>query len=92
MAMRLSDERPRAPVVAFTRERQTLRRLALYWGVEASLVESAPSPAELVAHAGRFVLSHAGGAPGDVVVVVLGSKLAPGSDYSVKLLTAGEPL
>jgi pyruvate kinase len=92
MAMRLSDERPRAPVVAFTRERQTLRRLALYWGVEASLVESAPSPAELVAHAGGFVLSHAGGAPGDVVVVVLGSKLAPGSDYSVKLLTVGEPL
>ena len=34
-AEQLSDERPYAPILAFSPDRETLRKLALYWGVHS---------------------------------------------------------
>ena len=89
MAALLSDERARAPILAFTAETSTLRRLALYWGVRPSLVAAGLTAPELVAHGEG--LARAQATAGDVVVVVLGRRLAAGAHHTVQLLRVEEP-
>lgn len=84
-ARRLSDERPRAPIIAFTRERETLRRLALFWGVHPFAMGTAASAVELAEHALRFVVDNRWAGPGDALVFVFGAHLVPGADCSVSL-------
>ena len=84
-AGRLSDERPRAPILAFTREHATLRRLALYWGVHPFPMATASTAAELAERAERFVIDQRWAGPGDAIVFVFGAHLVPGADHSVGL-------
>jgi pyruvate kinase len=81
----LSDERPRAPILAFTRELATQRRLALYWGVHPFPMTTASSAAELSARAERFLLDHRLAGPGEAVVLVFGAHLVAGADHSIGL-------
>lgn len=84
-AGRVSDERPTAPILAFTRELATQRRLALYWGVHPFPMTTASSSIQLAERGERFVLDNRWAAPGDAIVFVFGSHLVPGVDHSVSL-------
>ncbi|MEO8698527.1 MAG: pyruvate kinase [Kofleriaceae bacterium] len=84
-AGRISDERPRAPILAFTREPATLRRLSLYWGVHSYLMATAASAAELSERAEKFVVAEKLASSGDTLVFVFGAHLVPGADHSVGL-------
>ncbi|MBA2542083.1 MAG: pyruvate kinase [Deltaproteobacteria bacterium] len=81
----LSDERPRAPIIAFTREHATLRRLALYWGVHPFAMTTGASATELAERAEKFVVENRWAAPGEPLVFVFGAHLVPGADCSVSL-------
>ena len=79
-AARISDERPRAPILALTRNLATLRRLALYWGVAPIAVPDAVGDGELVAYAERCATERC--VPhGGVFVFV------PGASHTVTLRT-----
>ncbi len=84
-AGRLSDERPRAPVIAFTREPATQRRLALYWGVHPFPMATATSFVELAQRGEKFVVENKWATSGDALVFVFGAHLVPGADCSVSL-------
>lgn len=84
-AGRVSDERPAAPILAFTRELATQRKLALYWGVHPFPMTTATSGAELAERAERFVLEQRWATPGDTIVAVYGTNLVAGADHSVGL-------
>ena len=84
-AGRLSDERPHAPILAFTRKHATLRRLGLYWGVHPFSMATSSSAAELTKQAEEFVVEQRWAASGDTIVFVFGAKLVPGADHSVGL-------
>ena len=84
-ARRVSDERPRAPILAFTREQETQRRLALYWGVHPFAMGTAASAVELAERALRFVVDNRWAGSGDALVFVFGAHLVPGADCSVSL-------
>lgn len=69
----LSDERPRAPIVALTGSEGVRHQLALYWGVRPVACPEIGTPAELLA-TGRRILAEAGlAAAGDTAVFLLGS-------------------
>jgi pyruvate kinase len=84
-AARVSDERPRAPILAFTRELATQRRLSLYWGVHPFPIATATSAIELAERAERFVVGERWAGSGDTIVFVFGSHLVQGVDQSVAL-------
>ncbi|MBA3463806.1 MAG: pyruvate kinase [Deltaproteobacteria bacterium] len=75
-AERVSDERPRSPIVALTSDRATRRRLALYWGVQPHAL---PHPAPVAGFAERLVVEQGYARAGDVVVFV------PASEHAVAL-------
>lgn len=83
-AARLSAERPRAQILAFTREPAIQRRLALHWGVHAFPMPPGEAR-ELVSNAERFVVDHGWATTGQTIVFVFGGKLAPQADHSVGL-------
>jgi pyruvate kinase len=89
-AMRLSDERPRVPVLAFSHEDETLRRLALYWGVRPRRIGQVQTPTELLRAAEEILLSEKWAAFGDRVVLVLGSRTTPDAANSVRIARVGE--
>lgn len=84
-ASRLSDERPRAPILAFTPEIAVVRRLALYWGVHAFLAPKAME-ADWMSFAQRFVLEEKWAVGGDTVVFVIGAQSTGEDARSIKLL------
>jgi pyruvate kinase len=85
-ARQLARYRPTVPIVAFSPDQAIRRRLALYWGVVAKVMEpvkNADLMAELVAE--RLVQEGIGGI-GERVVLVHGSPLGiPGQTNSIRL-------
>jgi pyruvate kinase len=81
----ISDDRPRAIILAVTPERATQRRLQLYWGVHPLLVPVASSAADLMEQTERFIVARKWASSGDNIVFVLGTKLAPGADHCIGL-------
>ncbi|MFM8981171.1 MAG: pyruvate kinase, partial [Planctomycetia bacterium] len=91
-ALRISSERPTAPVYAFTPDAATCRRLALAWGVRAQVL--APQPAgplgsDLLVERVREALRASDEVPsGSRVVALLGAPGdAAGTTSVVRLLT-----
>ena len=71
-ARQIARERPARPIVAFTPQESTLRRLALVWGVTPVLVPSHGSTDEMLETVGRLLRERGEAKPGDVVVVTGG--------------------
>jgi pyruvate kinase len=86
----LSDERPRAPIVALTPSDDALRRLALYWGVCAHKVEEIPSPVEALAAGEKLVVEQRYAKKGDTVIFLLGTDTSPGATNSLKISRVGD--
>jgi pyruvate kinase len=71
-ALLLSKARPRVPILALTPEEETMRRLALFWGVYPRLVPPSLNLREIVAQADAALLDSGTAAPGQQAVVVAG--------------------
>ena len=71
-ALRVARERPDAPVVGFTPQRETARRLAVVWGVHALISQEVHSLTEAVARAVRAALAEGFAEHGAEIVVAAG--------------------
>jgi pyruvate kinase len=82
----LSHCRPQVPIVAFSPDEATRRRIALYWGVITKIMEPLCNPDLLCDLVAERLLAEGFAKPGDRVVVVHGSPLGvPGRTNSIRL-------
>lgn len=90
-AARLSDERPKAPIVAITAHEPVKNRLALYWGVQPHLYpEPAKTLHDMLARGQAVILENRVCELGDPIVFLLGSHLDPDAAHSVRVARLGE--
>jgi pyruvate kinase len=71
-ALRAARERPDAPILALTPNRQTARRLALSWGAQPVVVETVESVQQMVETARREALARGFAVAGDAMVIAAG--------------------
>ncbi len=87
-AIRLSKERPRARIHAFSPDAAVCRQLALAWGVCAENLPAGRGTDAVVERARRRLCEHTELVPGDRAVLVMGSAQDPeGATTLIKLLT-----
>lgn len=87
----MSKVRPRAPILAFTPEPSTYRRLAFLWGVRSRLVPFANTPEEMLAHVDAAMMQTGMVKPGQQVVLVCGFPVGAMRPPNMALLhTVGE--
>ncbi|GGF92269.1 pyruvate kinase [Paenibacillus aceti] len=87
-ARMVSKYRPQAPIIAVTTQDQTLRRLALNWGVVPVKGQVATSTDEMFDNAMKGGLDSGIVAEGDLVVITAGIPL--GSSGSTNLIKVGQ--
>jgi pyruvate kinase len=68
-----SKARPVVPIVAFSPNAATRRRLALLWGVAPHPVDVMRNADEIVDHAAAFLMAHGYASPGDKFVAIFGA-------------------
>ncbi len=82
----VSQRRPALPIYALTPDEQTLRRLALVWGVQAVLIDSFTTTDEMIEQGGNLLLQKNLVSPGDTVVYVAGAATdTPGGTDLLKI-------
>jgi pyruvate kinase len=86
----LSDERPRAPIVALCTEPALAARLALYWGVAPRPFSGAPTARGMMEAAARIVASERLADKDDTVVLLLGSETDPDLASALKIARVGD--
>lgn len=87
-ARMIARHRPRTPIFAVTVNEQTLRRLALVWGVESAIVGAASTTETMVAAGLATALDHQWVVPGDLVVITAGVPVGtPGRTNMVQVRT-----
>jgi pyruvate kinase len=69
----VSKARPLVPIVAFSPNEGTRRKLSLYWGVVPRYIEQLRDPDQMVERANDFVIANGFGSPGDKIVAVFGA-------------------
>jgi pyruvate kinase len=72
----ISKVRPDAPILAFTPEIETYRRLALMWGVIPCLVDPSNTVEEMLAHVEGSLIASSPIQPGQQVILVAGLPLS----------------
>ena len=86
-ALRLARQRSPLPLLAFTHDDEVRARLAFSWGVESAVLAPAAAAESMPGEVRRALLSMGACHPGDVVVVVSGSRSGvPGYTDSVRVL------
>ena len=83
-ARAISKYRPSAPVIAATSSAKTATSLALYWGVQAVVVEGAKSADELLDKAAE-VAGNAGLQAGEIAIVTAGLPAGEGNTNFMKI-------
>jgi len=87
-AFRIARERPKAPVVALTPNRQTAARLALVWGVHALVTKDAHDIDDMARRACKFASREGFAKPGERILVVAGVPFGtPGATNMVRIAT-----
>ena len=82
----VSKARPLVPIVAFSPNEATLRKLSLYWGVLPRYIEQLRDADGMVERANDFVIANGLGSPGDKMVAVFGAPAGvPGSTNSIRV-------
>ena len=90
-ALRMSRLRPSTPMLAFTPEPATQKRLALSWGVHAELVNKVESTDEMVHLVDSYLKQSGRAVDGDYVVVVSGTPVGvPGTTNSIFVHKVGQ--
>ncbi len=91
-AMRMAQQRPKVPIVAATESESTYRRLALYWGVTAVLIDAVTSTDDMfvttlnAAEHSRMIHK------GDTIVLTAGVPVNnPGTTNLIKVHVVGSP-
>jgi len=83
----ISKYRPACPIIAVTRSRDVVRRLAMNWGVTATFYDGDPADEKKVDAGVAWALSHGMAEPGDVVVVTAGISSEAGSTNMIRIIT-----
>jgi len=87
----MSKIRPRVPIMAFTPNQDTYRRLAFMWGVSPQQVQFANSLEEMLDHVDAALMRSDVVQPGDQVVLVCGFPVGALRPPNMALLhTVGE--
>ena len=90
-ALRMSRLRPEIPMIAFTPDVHTQKRLALSWGVHAELVEHVDSTDEMVLLVDTYLKESGRAVDGDYIVVVSGTPVGvPGTTNSFFVHKVGQ--
>ena len=84
-ARQVARERPREPIMAFTPNEATYRRLALTWGVNPVLVPQREDTDKMIETMARTVLDLRLGQPGELVVITGGIPLGAGRTNFLKV-------
>jgi pyruvate kinase len=91
-ARQLARYRPSMPIVAFSPDQSIRRRLALYWGVLAKVMEPVKNADLMVELVAERLVADGVAKPGDRVVLVHGSPLGvPGRTTSIRLHEIAQP-
>jgi len=87
----MSRLRPETPMVAFTPNPDTQKRLALAWGVEALIVPKADTTDDMVRSVDSLLKSTGRAVDGDLVIVVSGTPVGiPGTTNSIIVHKVGQ--
>jgi len=90
-AVRMSRLRPETPMIAFTPDAHTQKRLALSWGVNAELVDPVDSTDEMVSLVDTYLKESGRAVDGDYVIVVSGTPVGiPGTTNSFFVHKVGQ--
>ncbi|MBI5232859.1 MAG: pyruvate kinase, partial [Deltaproteobacteria bacterium] len=71
----LSKLRPTTPIIAFTNQEKTFRRLALQWGVTPFILDFGEQTDEMICRGETSLLDHGLADLGDTVVIVSGTRV-----------------
>ncbi len=92
-ALRLARRRPPVPIVAFSPQKEVIRRLSMVWGVTPRVLRRSKRLAALIARADRALQDLDVARPGDAVVLVMGYPLGHmGLTNLMKVRVIGEPI
>ena len=83
----VAQMRPATPIVEFTPDEATYRRLALRWGVHPSMIEFADNTDDLIRQGEKRVLALGIAQPGETVVCVAGTTPLRGATDMLKIDT-----
>jgi pyruvate kinase len=86
----ISKYRPDCPILAVTRSPQVVRRLAMNWGVTATLYEGDAADDRKIAFGLRWARERGFVAAGDLVVCTAGTTSATGSTNMIRISTVPE--
>lgn len=90
-AVRMARLRPSVPMLAFTPEPKTQKRLALSWGVNAELVDRVDSTDDMVNLVDTYLKDAGKAVDGDYVVVVSGTPVGvPGTTNAIFVHKVGQ--
>ena len=74
------------PILAFSPNQVTLRRLALIWGVVPVPIGPLRDPDEMISHANGHLLANGYASPGDKFVAIFGAPVGvQGSTNSIRV-------
>jgi pyruvate kinase len=82
----MSKARPRVPIMAFTPEVRTFRRLSLMWGVTPYLVPYASDMESMLGHVEKALVSSIEVQPGEQVVLIASYPVGEGGEPNFALL------
>jgi pyruvate kinase len=89
-AIRMSRERPDAPIIGMTPDLSTARRMALVWGVHAVLTHEIESVSEMTAYACETALTEGFAQLGQTIVISAGMPFkSAGTTNLLRIATVG---
>lgn len=92
-ALLVSKVRPEVPILAFTPDIRTYRRMGVYWGIKPFLIPYASSVKSMVSYVETSVISQTDIHPGQQIVIISGYPVGAFKPANLALLhTIGEEL
>lgn len=89
-ALRVARERPRAPILSLTPNRDTARRLTVVWGVQAVVTKDANDVDDMANRACKFTVRQGLAAPGERILIIAGVPFGtPGATNMLRLAFIG---
>jgi len=88
-ALTVANYRPPVPIIGLSAREETLRRMALYWGVVPAKISVYKSVERLLKEGESTILRQRLARKGDVVVILVGSTLLSGTTNMMKIHLVG---
>ncbi len=85
-ALRVARERPRAPILSLTPNRDTARRLTVVWGVQSVVTKDANDVDDMANRACKFSVRQGFATPGERILIIAGVPFGtPGATNMLRL-------